>query len=303
MILGLPKETKESFVHGMCELLESGNHDDIKVWELMMLPNAPMGAHVERYGLNSVRKNLFPELPNVPLDEVETKDVVVETDTMPFEDWVDSYAFAIMVQTLHCGYYTRWISKFCHDTHGISYEEFYTKLMLWTQCTPSVLGDAMSKIRSALIAYATGQTSSLWMKVDRRFGPRRCESFDWLWLEVNSKMRSFYAEICSFLNTGLDLLNPMFIDLIRYNEFRMLNWSDEHGSSGAFTWDWMGYFEGNDVFPTDNAQYTHYDTHTGIDNRYPLDYHNGAAFARAAIGDGFYLSRYNHYIHRNVSKY
>ena len=303
MILGLPKETKESFVHGMCELLERGNHDDIKVWELMMLPNAPMQAHVERYGLHAVRKNLFPELPNVPMDEVETKDVVIETDTMPFEDWVDSYLFAIMVQTLHCGYYTRWISALCHN-RGISYHEFYTKLLRWANTSTSeVIGPRLEKIRRALYDYPSSQRASLWMKIDKSYGPRRCEPHDWLWLDLNQCIRRFYGEMQVFCHDELNLLDPMLVDLTNFSEFMILHPGDENGRGENFKWDWWKYFgEGGDAFPTDYVNLAHYDTHTGIDDRYELVYEEGSDFAKAAVGDGFYLSRYNHYIHRNVRR-
>lgn len=302
MILGLPKETKETFIDGMCELLESGNHDDIKVWELMLLPNAPMGAHVGRYGLHAVRKNLFPELPNVPLDEVETKDVVVETDTMPFEDWVDSYLFAIMIQTLHCGYYTRWISRMMRD-RGVSYKEFYTRLFTWGLTQKSGFGEALRKVREAIYRYPDSQTKSLWMKVHRSYGPRRVEPHDWLWLEINTFHRLFYAELYHFVEQEMGYFDPAMMDLCRYNEFMMLKPTDKNGQPEDFNWDWMRYFEGGDAFPTDQVTYTYHDTHTGIDDRYLLVYERGPEFARAAVGDGFYLSRYNHYIHRNVSKY
>ncbi|MGA6924914.1 MAG: cobalamin-dependent protein, partial [Desulfosarcina sp.] len=42
LILGLPRETRESFVGGICRLLEIGMHDDIRVFELALLPNAPL---------------------------------------------------------------------------------------------------------------------------------------------------------------------------------------------------------------------------------------------------------------------
>jgi hypothetical protein len=95
----------------------------------------------------------------------------------------------------------------------------------------------------------------------------------------------------------------VLVDLIRYNEFMMLHPSNINDTTQDFIWDWNAYFEGKDAFPTDRVSYAYYDTHTGIDDRYPLDYNDGAAFARAAVGDGFYLSRYHHYIHREVRIY
>jgi putative methyltransferase len=53
LILGLPEETRQSFVDGIGRLLEIGMHDDIRVFELALLPNAPLSqpGMRERYGL------------------------------------------------------------------------------------------------------------------------------------------------------------------------------------------------------------------------------------------------------------
>ena len=313
MILGLPGETKESFITGLCNLLEEGNHEDIKVWELMVLPNAPISMHVDRYDLRTVRKNLFLELPNVPVDEVEVKDVVVQTDTMPFEDWVDSYLFAIFLQTLHCGYYTRFITEFLHRQMGLSYEHIYTELMRCAMDNPdSILGHGLCKVRNTLYKYSESQRASLWQKVPGVFGRSRREPHDWLWLWINKSQTHFYTELHGWLLDCFSMIGTYpshrVQSVISFNDFMMFTideQEDKHDPEyGKFHYDWMRYFWGDGKLGNRSLTYRLFpvDTHTGIDNRYPLVYDDGHAFANAAIGDGFYVTRYRHYIHREIER-
>ncbi|MGD8703012.1 MAG: cobalamin-dependent protein, partial [Desulfosarcina sp.] len=55
LILGLPEETRSSFIDGICRLLAINMHDDIRVFELVLLPNAPLSQPEmrERYGLQT----------------------------------------------------------------------------------------------------------------------------------------------------------------------------------------------------------------------------------------------------------
>ena len=306
MILGMPKETKDSFIGGVCTLLEGGNHDDIKVWELMMLPNAPMRAQMDTFGMKTVRKNLYLESPRTLADEIETKDVVMETDTMSFEDWVDTYLFSIMVQALHCGYWTRYVAMYMRGQHVISYRQFYEELMHWAMGDKnSVLGQALWKLKNKLYEYADNQTNSLWQKIHSDFGPRRCQPSDWLWFEIAAKSNQFYADLQVFDNTAFLLFDLHYTDVCRYNQWLMLDidYDPEIGKRFTFEADWDRYFNGDGELVYNQTHMRAFDTHTGIDDRYPLVPGNGPAFNKAAIGDGFYIiGRYHLYIHRKVER-
>jgi putative methyltransferase len=73
LILGLPLETRESFIDGICSLFEIGIHDDIRVFELTILPNAPIGdkAARKKYGLKTKFKPLRIKEKNSASEEVE----------------------------------------------------------------------------------------------------------------------------------------------------------------------------------------------------------------------------------------
>ena len=90
LILGLPGETKLSFMRGICDLLESGNHEDFRIYELILLPNAPLSSEAERrqHGLETVWKPLYTKRRHEGSEETEMVEVVIATTAMSYTDWI-----------------------------------------------------------------------------------------------------------------------------------------------------------------------------------------------------------------------
>ena len=106
LILGLPNETYESFVNGVSELIEHGQHNRIQFNNLTVLPNAPMAApgDMRRYEMAIVQSpivNIHGALKDADRDIVEMQPLVVGTSTMPREEWVRTRAFSWMTALLH----------------------------------------------------------------------------------------------------------------------------------------------------------------------------------------------------------
>ncbi len=105
LILSLPGETYQSFIEGVSTIMESGQHNRIQFNNLSILPNAEMGdpEYQKRFGMKLV------ETPTVNVhgslqqeDEIiETQELVVCTDSMPPEAWVQTRSFAWMTAFLH----------------------------------------------------------------------------------------------------------------------------------------------------------------------------------------------------------
>ena len=86
LILGLPLETRQSFVQGICTLFELNMHDDFRVFELAVLPNAPLNKPSlrKKFKLNTS----FKPIRLVPAGcEKEYAELVFGTQTMSFENW------------------------------------------------------------------------------------------------------------------------------------------------------------------------------------------------------------------------
>lgn len=99
LIIGLPGETKASFMQAVHDLLESGVKR-VSAHQLMLLPGAPLSNLDTRqfYGFRTrfrvVARNIG-DYTGVPV--VETEEMVVETPTFGFEDYLETRIFHLLV--------------------------------------------------------------------------------------------------------------------------------------------------------------------------------------------------------------
>jgi putative methyltransferase len=299
LILALPTETKESFIHGIDELLIAGNHEDIRVWELSILPNAPMAQQMDEFGLETITKNVFLELPKTPVDEIETNEIVVSTNTMSREEWVDCYLFAWVVQALHCGGYTRYVATYLWNTHKIPYRRFYEQLidscMKLDDCK---FGKALRDLRDLLYLYADDPKTTLLQKINGY--PGRYYPADWLWLTLCDNKPIFYKRLLRIVIQVTDDSYGVISNLITFQREIMLDPSYDPTDGKVFAaYDWHQYFESGTL---EKRIYSHTvsTTNTGVDDKYLLIKDDKKAFANAAVGAGFLISRHHHYTHHAI---
>lgn len=106
LILGLPGETYDSFVRGVDQLMESGQHNRIQFNNLSILPNAEMGdpAYQAKYGMVTVESkiiNIHGERVELDDDVDEVQDLVIATSAMPHDEWRRTRVFCWMAALLH----------------------------------------------------------------------------------------------------------------------------------------------------------------------------------------------------------
>lgn len=132
MILGLPEETYASWKSGLCKALRCGQHGQLETWLLEMLENAPMNAPESRqkYGIKSkVMKNYAFVYDYQDPDEIpEEIPVVFATNTMPFEDFLRSLGFGMLIYNMHAYGWTQFVSRYLCKVHQLDYGCFYEAL-------------------------------------------------------------------------------------------------------------------------------------------------------------------------------
>ena len=67
LIMGLPGETLESFIDGVCKVIELGQHNYIGIYPLTALPNTPFGdpKYIEEHGLKII--DTYPAFSHVEM--------------------------------------------------------------------------------------------------------------------------------------------------------------------------------------------------------------------------------------------
>ncbi len=105
IILGLPGETKESFLKGIAEIIDSGVTSTV-IYTLMILYGTEFmnPDYRQKHGIKSKFRIVplnFGEYAGERVFDYE--EVGIETNTMPFENYLNLRGFSLIVETLYSG--------------------------------------------------------------------------------------------------------------------------------------------------------------------------------------------------------
>lgn len=243
LILGLPEETYESFSKGLCDLLESGQHKSINIYPCELLPNSRLGSkeYVEKYKIKTTRlpfKQFHCE--DTSDDVTEYSFLITSTATMTSSQWVDSYFFALMVQSFHCLDIIRESAIFARQNFDISYLKFYTYLTDFAFSEKSVyLNNIFTKMKNHLMGVANAQNSI--GIYDDRFGKISYEPDENLFLNCIYDHDALYGELTAFLSSLIPD-KKIAEALISYQK-AVLNLPEKRDFSLIFSMDFPTYFE------------------------------------------------------------
>ena len=159
LILGLPEETRDSFINGLMELLELGQHEYIYVWLLAVIPTSEMGDpnYIKKYGLKTVAvKDVLQNPVEAQNDKIdgttEIVDMIKSTNTMNTQDIIDCNRYAWMVEQFHLTGITEFVSRYCRVVLNVPYRTFYDRLFERLE-TDSVCKRAIDKFNDIMNNY------------------------------------------------------------------------------------------------------------------------------------------------------
>ena len=132
LILGLPEETKDSFVGGICQVLELGQHNYIGIYTLTALPNTPFGdpEYIKKYGLEIIET--YPAFSHVDISDIndfEREHMVVSSRTMTREDYKECTVYRWMFMFGHYLGTMQFISRFLNKAYDVKFKDFYMSFM------------------------------------------------------------------------------------------------------------------------------------------------------------------------------
>ena len=241
LILGLPGETKESFCRGVCQLVEAGQHNAMTVYDCQVFPNALMGssAYIEKYGIRTkhVKLSCVHVSPNVENEIYEYVDMVVQTNTMTYDEMLDALMFVMFVQCFHHIGMLRYFAVYLRREFGISYYDFYSALVRFAEETEETfLHEMLVRFR----AWGADLSKGEWAYVNEKFGDVGWYFDEGLFMEIASHYERFWAEILPFLS-GFGVPADVFGELCRYQKFaiRLLGQKEE---TARFAYDFYSYF-------------------------------------------------------------
>jgi hypothetical protein len=158
VIVGLPHETKESWIAGLGEILEIGQHQNIDVWFAQLLGNSELASEQSRreHQITTVMAKDFMSIQTTKgdADIQEYSEVINSTRTMATEDIVECYLFAWMIIHFHINGYSQVVARYARTVKNISYQTFYTEFFKNIE-KDSVLGPHFVNLRNILNIYLT----------------------------------------------------------------------------------------------------------------------------------------------------
>lgn len=106
LILGLPGETYDSFVDGVCNLVENGQHNSIRSNNLTVLPNSEMASdeYLSFHEIETVSSMLInpgQQMITGCDDANEIQELVCSTATMPRHEWASSRVFSWLLSFMY----------------------------------------------------------------------------------------------------------------------------------------------------------------------------------------------------------
>jgi len=204
LILGLPGETKESFLDGIFEILEAGHHKFIGIYPLQVLPNTLCAdsRYVKTHELQ-IKKTKSHAAYIIPSKHFSEDMIVVSTKDMTYEDWIESFIYKVLIVGCHSYGPTQYFSRYLRKNHNISYKEFYTKLFEWSTNNPkTILGIELMETKKSLIDAIE----------NKKHWNRLLPEADFTWvdeealaIQITKNKKKFYDEVIRFVEEIFDI--------------------------------------------------------------------------------------------------
>jgi putative methyltransferase len=200
IIVGLPGETLETYVAGLDQLLDSGQHDGISIYLCVLLESTTMaeGTYRQEHGIESVEMKamLYHGTPDEDVVE-EVQETVVGTKSMPRAELRRAVLYGWLVQAFHSLGLTQRIARQLR-AGGAPYSRFYIALLDWSLSnTSTIVGREVARVAALWDGAVAGGS---WTAVDRRFGSVSWPPEELLFLNVACESKRFYAELSGFLD-------------------------------------------------------------------------------------------------------
>ena len=132
LVLGLPEETKETYINGLMKLLELGQHDSVKTYPCTVIPNSEMDTteYRDRYGI----KLIYPrDMYRSPEERIwddedlshETIAMVSSTDSASSQDLADCLSYSWMMSQFHYAGITQLVARYLYHIKKVNYRDYY----------------------------------------------------------------------------------------------------------------------------------------------------------------------------------
>lgn len=202
LILGLPGETYDSFVDGICKLFEMGQHFIFEVYHCIVLPNSQLGQkdYIDKHGIRTssteiVRFHCTADAYYIP----EKTNIIIETNTMPCEMWQKSSLFTALTQAMHACGLLRCFAIYAFNELGVSYRSFYEGLMEYVENGNAPFFETLySNVKSSFKKLSEGENPRFFVPF---VGNLVWDHYEYMFLHISGSFDMFYDEMMPYLSS------------------------------------------------------------------------------------------------------
>ena len=250
LILGLPKETFESWSKGLCDVIEMGQHNAIESWLAQLLENAHLntpGQRTEHEIDTVVVKDYisgFKEEDGIS----ESVTLVRGTKDMPMPKFIDSWMYAWMINNFHNYGWTQILSRFLRKYKDMSYLEFYNRLWVLIQEDDGFVKEQFDTAKAQLTEYLETGIA------DGFSGHTLMWSAQSNFHKEPLKVLEFVDKSCS--EEWLDIPKKYYSPLMKFQTFFVSHYQFEYPMKLVFDYNFMEYINNEVELEKDKTEYT-----------------------------------------------
>lgn len=127
LLVGLPDDNFERFSSNLAQVMDQGQHDELRCYNVFILPNAPMNApeYRKHYAIETITIpyiTWYSETSRTALDVIEKAELVVATRSMSRQDWVRMRTLAWMSNILFYSSALKLPMLVIHQMTGLSFQ-------------------------------------------------------------------------------------------------------------------------------------------------------------------------------------
>jgi len=239
LILGLPGETVESFINGIEQLLEYGQHAQMMVHLCEWLPLSPMGEeeYLRKYKIKYIEVPLNqPHVDMSAPDEIrEFSRVVVSTYSMTVEQWKQVTLYGMCVLCFHHLGLLQLPALYLYFEKGIKYTDFYSDLLSYLLSKGDNVFNRIKKQLDDMLDCGAGA-----VVFDERFGKVSWTFEEYAFLSTVYNKKEFYDDMYGFLSKYIP--NDDFRkEILSYQAFIVKEINCPY-SEFSGNYDWRNYF-------------------------------------------------------------
>lgn len=226
LILGNPGDTVEKWKTTFSDLLEMGFHEDIKVSDFFVLPNAPAAQpeYIEKFKIKTHIRNHADTFKNRDFVKGE---LIVESYSFSKEDFKEMQLISAFIQGTHILSITKFVAMALYHNKEVSYKTFYEDFMQF-----ETIDSILCPVKEHLDDYMSNPDSIKFIK----FQGVHVLYEDFIYLSCLKKLDSIYEELEKYLHI---YFNPLLVtNLITFSKNSILNLNADGSAESNFHLDY-----------------------------------------------------------------